>query len=189
MKKRLHNKGYSLVEIIVVIAIMAVGIGAFSVSLVTIASNNARAVGNSLDVLISKAKTNSLYNTPLVYLRVAVEGDNIVADIYENGSSSSSGVRLVPREVIGPSSVPVTLTGFHITSAQFAGGTPLILIFDRGTGEMYQVLEVGSGLGAKLPLIPPDASTRPQIRLGNPAGRNFVINLVAPTGGHEFASG
>lgn len=179
MNKRLKNNGFSMIELIVIIAIMAVGVTAFSVSIATVVSNNARQVSTNIDALISKGITNSNYRSPWVYIEISIsaDGNSYIGRCFENSSTLQTDM-LGPAENLGSTRVQIILNGFANPSITTAN--PLRIAFERGTGRMYEVTNVSTFTCAEL-------TGRPEIEVG--ASRNYVVELVARTGGHSITRG
>lgn len=93
MKKEMNNKGFSLVELIIVIAIMAVLIGVLAPQYLKYVNNskvstditNAEQIATTINVAVSDSDTDNLWATPATGMSISV-GTNIYDD----------GTRIVP---------------------------------------------------------------------------------------------
>ena len=126
-----NNKGFTLVELIVVMAIL--GIVATLTALSVGASNSARAeqCATSVNSLISKCRAGSLSQSVNVQLTISFDGNgNIVGEYSEGGVPVSTdtfpgrGITVLCTTIVSNSPTTNALTKTN----------PLTLSFDRSTG-------------------------------------------------------
>lgn len=162
MKK--NNRGFTLVELIVVVAIIGVVAGIVGLTAGTAVSARAQRGAESVNVLVSKCKAGCLSKTGDVHLTLSVEGGNLIGRYYENGS-------LISTDSLPLSGVTVSYTtkksGFDPVTVALAGN-PLTLSFDRATGAQIQPGGVGC------------------TTISFDGGRVFTIQLIPSTGMHRL---
>lgn len=186
---KLNNKGYSLVEIVVVLAIMAIGVGIFSVSLAVISANNVRSCATDTDVLLSRGKVNANYREPMVYIEISDDGTNLIGNYYEAGMITSDTTfdpgELKESKVLGANTISVDLTGFTDLTGAPVTALPIYIAFMRGTGEMMQAVETGGSF-----TMIGFPGTNAEIAMQwNTTGTRYIIDLVPFTGMHEVRAG
>lgn len=99
-----NDKGFSLVEMLVVIAIMAILTGGAAASIAIVNNANVNKAAKMLDDAFSKARTNGMARGNDYHLKLAMEGNSLYA------STTVSGV-LETKEKISGGGVSVTLPG------------------------------------------------------------------------------
>lgn len=127
-----NNKGFSIVELIIVIAIIAVlGTGAmFSISLIF--SSNAKACANSLKTAIADCKVTTMGKEE-AWMEI-YRGSN--QNVYYQIHTKKNGVEEIKDpEKIGGDRVYLQYTDAAGTSAELTtSGSHIIVAFDRATG-------------------------------------------------------
>jgi|GEM_PF-1943936 len=190
MKKFTGNKGFSLIELLVVVAIMAIALTMISLSIAVVFSNNVRSAANSVDSVLSKAKVNANYRAPIVFVEFAVVGENIIGRYYEGyvaGEGTASGLTIgTPAtfrgyEVLGKSSINVSVTGFSANGTRDLATNPIVIGIERGTGRLLEGTPDGGGY-----VFAPFSGTQAVISLGNTTS-TYNINLTTFTGKHEVS--
>lgn len=122
------NKGYSLVEMIVILAIMAAlgGVVAYGLSLV--GSKPVAQCARQMQILLEQNRTVAMGKENNTYVVIYKTSDGVMAQEYINGSSSGK-----PPTKIGESTVDVTCGGTPIGNTESTGTK---VEFDRGTGAL-----------------------------------------------------
>ncbi len=139
--KKGNNKGYTLVELVVVIGILTV-LGGVSISLLgALPANEVRTAADRLQIQIGKARTNALsFKAAGLVLEQAADGIyvTITADRIVNASHGGSGPSVSSAEErmkLGGGQMQVTLIPAGGGSGQVMNpGDRLVLTFDRGSG-------------------------------------------------------
>jgi len=109
------DKGFSLIELIVVIGIIGALVGALAVSVGSMFSQRAQQTATSAAALISKCKITSMSRAGDISLRFYKNADgNIIGDYYENGS-------IVQTHILGASSVVQDPPDVYISFARATG--------------------------------------------------------------------
>ncbi len=184
---RSNNKGYSLVELIVVIAIIAVvGLGA-TWSIILVFSANAKTCANDIVGAISECKIETMSkgqgNVKLILYRDG-EGGTIYSELlfkdasdhwtFKNGQPEGTAGE---REKIGASrcSVGTTDGSDDIPTDR---GTAWVICFNRATGSFVSAEDVADGVAG-------DATTQALLDSGiwvQGGSKKYQITLEALTG-------
>ena len=128
-----NNKGFTLVELIVVMAIL--GIVATLTALSVAASNSARAeqCATSVNSLISMCRSRSLSRAGDVQLTISLDGNgNIVGEYFKNGDGVPVSTDTFPGR--GITVLCTTIVSNSPTTNALTTENPLTLSFDRSTG-------------------------------------------------------
>ncbi len=142
-----NNDGYSLIELIIVIAILAVimGVAMFSVSMVF--SANAKACANDIQRAIADCKVTTMGKAD-AYMEIYRDANG---NLYSQMHVTQNGaVEDMEPEKLGSSKVTVTYTLDDGTTGELtAGGSRLTVKFDRASGSFAagtcQNIEVRGG--------------------------------------------
>ena len=124
-----NNKGFTLVELIVVILVLGVVSGITALSINLIGSSSARQCATQMDALISKSRVSSLSHTEKIYINLYMLDGKVVGDYYENG------VRLSSKELSGRR-VAVSCVVGGVVSNLGNSSNPLKLSFNHSTGAL-----------------------------------------------------
>lgn len=131
----LNNAGYTLLEMIVVCAMLAIGITIVSMSINTIFSLEMRQCTKTIGSELSKEKVTAMTRAGAVYMRLYKDDDGIFIDKYEND--------VLVEEHIKVGTVKITVK-YYIGST--TEGTPLdgngiIIAFNKSNGSFKTVKE------------------------------------------------
>ena len=172
-----NNSGFSLVELIVVMAIIGIITVIVGISVSTANSAKTEKAAASVNALISKCRAGALGRAGVVYIKISQEGSgNIVCEYYEEGTLVSAGTyangKLVSTDTISGNKISVSYTtqktGFSpVTTA--LPGHPLTLSFNRSTGAI---------------MPQSDGSYCASIIFSG--GRAYTIRIYSSTGAHEL---
>lgn len=121
-----HKKGFTLVELIVVIAILGILAASTSVSISLISGRKARQAAHTIDSLLSQCRVSTLSGAKNPYLSIAETDGKYYAVYYENG------VKREEEELGGQQLACAFLAG--AAEYQISDSQPLCLAFDRKTG-------------------------------------------------------
>lgn len=166
-----NSKGFSLVELIVVAAIIGICIGLASLSVSVVFSSLAMKCSNSINAELSKCRINAMSRAADVYLRLYCDADgNVIADYCEGGAVVSS-------EEVGGSRVTVTFETDTEHTLSYSGGVDLCLTFRRDSGALVTLKSDGS-----------DAEYQCTKITVSGGGRSYIITLVPATGAHTVGA-
>lgn len=141
MKKRKNNKGFSLVELVVVIAIMGILVGLTGYGVSLISTKAADECAQRLQIMLERSRTTVMGKSD-AYLELYTSGDKIVVkETIINGDGTisepkvveigGSGVTLEYYLTENPSATDPVLTG-----PISLGTTPLKIAFSRDSGSL-----------------------------------------------------
>lgn len=184
------NKGVTLIELVITIALLAVigGFVTYSVSLLT--GQDARECANNLSVSLDRAKNYALNKSGSAdaFMVIKREGGSYKAEYYVPtnpiDSPATATYKKVEEEKIGKGSVGITCylesgTSFAITETQW-----LVIYYDRITGAFKKMKKISSDDDIA------DIAAKPNIavceRIEVKKSRTYEITLVLPTGKHTL---
>ncbi len=159
---RRDNRGYTLIELMVVVAIMVTLVGVLSLSLNTVFSSRAKRCAYAIDSYIDMCRIRSLSRAGTVYITLELDGEGRVLGSYYEGTPAA----LKSTELLSGGGVDVVYTVGGADTA-LSVSNKLTLAFSRESG-------------AFKPVSGTDYCT--EIRVT--AGRTYVITLVPSTGSH-----
>jgi len=188
MKK--NNKGFSLIELIVVIAIMSIMVGFLVVSLSTVFGTKARECAEKVSAKIDSVKTGSvsLYNETMELKYhsksepgYSSDGYYATCSVYTIDNQAQS-VKASEDEIrkVGASNIAIKAYTSDGNNFDLDSSTGIIISFDRSTGAFKQAMK-DDGVG----LV--DGSNNPvyfEKITFSAGGRTYKIEMVPETGKH-----
>ena len=137
--KTKNNRGFSLIEMVAVIAIMAVALGVIGMSVTYIAKTRSRACAEELNAAIEFTRLNCLSKAGNVELRVYTKDDGIYMSKVWEGT----------EEKIGSNRISVSYAysdgaGDAVSKTLGDASDPLVISFEKGSGGI-KVPALGSG--------------------------------------------
>jgi prepilin-type N-terminal cleavage/methylation domain-containing protein len=181
-----NNRGFSLIEILVIVAILGVALTFFSVSIVSLSAADARRCAVDMNSMMSRTKVNAMYRSQ-PSLRVYIAPDGRVRGEYsEWGEDAVSGDwRWIEQQDEILSNRPGTTVRFSRPGATdielTAPGQEFRISFQRGTGTLLNIPPAGNpedtevvrgGLESRIEVI--RGSTRYAITVINATGKHSV---------------
>lgn len=164
-----NNRGFSLVELIVVVAILGVCVGIVAASISAISSSQARKCAASIDAALSRCRVSAMSRAGEVYLTLSVDGDGVVtvAQYEKNGDA----VTEISSDAVGSSRCGVSYQVKGAADAAALDASGLTLSFDRDTGA-FDFTGNAKGVLTSITV--------------SGGGRSYVITLDALTGAHRI---
>lgn len=127
------NRGFTLIELIVVIAIMGILVAVVSTSTSVAVSARARGCSTQLADCLARTRISCLSRSGISYMTVEKDGSKWVLTCYENGASNYTGGTSVYTQTVSGGGVDVSVDGTAI-----ADGGSAAFSFARGTGKLIQ---------------------------------------------------
>lgn len=170
-----NNKGFTLVELIVVVAILAILAGVIGLSVGTVSRTRARKAANAISDLMSQCKilTLSGENDPCV--KVYAESDGAYwAELTVKNADGTRTAR--EKEKLGSTALGIQ---YKTDAVHDPKDAPLYIAYDRGTGALLPQDEAAAKAG--VPGLT-DTNSCVYITVGS-----YTITLTPLTGHHTLA--
>ena len=134
------NRGYTLVELMVVVAIIGILAGTLTLSVSVVSSGRARKAAQAVDDMLSQCKVLTLSGADSPSVTVALVDDTYYASLY-------LGATLRSQEALGGADLQITYTKGGMINPQPIASSALPFSFHPTTGaliEGYDALSVGN---------------------------------------------
>lgn len=145
--KKLNDRGFTLVELIVVVAILGILSGVMSYSVNQIFSSQARKFADEYDALLTQCRVSTLSGAaaPTYVMLCQDSGGTYYGVLYEGGTE-------VSRKKLGGDNLSCTFTygSGTGTTAAISDSQSLCIGYNRSTGAFLTLNSVGSGLNTGL---------------------------------------
>ena len=138
----MNNKGFSLIELIVIIAIMGVLVGGASLGIGLVFSKDAMKCATRLNDSIYDARANSMYKAGEFKLIIDNSGSANTATISQTDLTPATSDTVYLDGV--DSSKKTTISARFVTEAVPAGtaiSLPVSVTFDKAKGNVYSVVD------------------------------------------------
>lgn len=177
-----RNSGFSLVELIVVIAIMAILVGVATYSFALVTGKEAGQCANNLGTALDKAKNYALAKSGSTdaYLLVKYDSDEgYIAEYYVPDSpiATAGNCHLVESEKLGKKSVEVTVELDGVGFISLDDSKELRVYFNRITGAFKEAELVSGGS-----VIHTAYCNKIEVK----RGKQYELDLIAATGKHTI---
>ena len=146
--KKLDNRGFTLTELIVVVAIIGIFAGVVSASINHIFSNKTRKFVNDCDAMLTRCRVEILSGARQgdTYVALGQKNGQYYVAFYKNG-------RMEEEEVLKDNSATCTYT-LDGTETPVEADPALELSFNRSTGELTSDCTEINVSGTKITLVP-----------------------------------
>jgi prepilin-type N-terminal cleavage/methylation domain-containing protein len=132
--RKKEKKGFTLIEMLVAITLIAVSAGIIIATSVSISASNLRSCVNIANSLLSKCRVNSLYRPDPVFVEYSISAGRIIGRYYENGEQRE-------ERILGNANrITVTYTADE-TEFDLSSGA-LRLSFSRGKGALMDLQDI-----------------------------------------------
>lgn len=152
-----NNQGFTLVELIVVIAIMSIIAGVSSNVMSSVSNQELKDFVNSYDAMLSECKVETLSGMPSPSLKIVVEDGEYRAVLYKNGTE-------VKKQYLGEDYLTCK---FYTADGTEKSGS-LSISYDRSTGAITTSIE--------------DVT---KVSVSNKKGTTYSVELIPQTGYHK----
>ncbi|ODU55285.1 MAG: hypothetical protein ABT01_06560 [Clostridium sp. SCN 57-10] len=167
-----RNKGFSMIELIVAIALLGIAVTLIGGSITQIFSLDQRQCANELNSAISRCKIGAMSRAGDVYLKLSVSGDGVFCTYYENDTQTE-------QRKIGKPTLTISYTDDAGVNHTVTEAAPLYLSFVRTTGAF---LKVGDAQRLADPAAAPADYYCETIHVGA-----YRVELIPVTGRHDVA--
>lgn len=173
-----NNRGYTLVELMVVIAILAVLSAIALVSLSVLSSTGAQQCATKADALLSTCKINRMSRGGTIYIRLYLDGEGLVhGAYYEQEAPAAPEDTPAKDEVLSGRKVSVSFTSPDAADpVELADGVSLYVSFNRETGGLINFSSQADGTVAD--------TTGKGIITVTGGGKSYTVTVDALTGSH-----
>jgi prepilin-type N-terminal cleavage/methylation domain-containing protein len=177
--QRVKNKGFTYVEVIIVLAILAVALVVVFTSINSIHALNVKQCVKDIAGELAKEKIAAMTRKSDVYMRLYKTGSGIYADEYENSTLVSAGVFL------GKSSVGITWFSETNTAGTKLGSDGIVIAFNKSNGSFKSIGDAWALYsGAAAPAYADEYYT--QLVVANPYGSKSLV-LWPQTGKFSYS--
>ena len=170
----MNDKGFSLVELVVAMAIMLVLASVVGVSMFAIGNSDVQSVATQTSSLISKCKVDSLSHSGDTYIIFKKEDDSIIAQYYKQNA-------LLESVVLSTANITMEYTLNHSTIKNVET-EPLVITFNRTTGGFFDMKHANELIG-NTSYGEDVFCTAITLSLGTKVS---VIEIAPSTGGHKI---
>ena len=153
-----NNKGFTLVELIVVIALMAIIAGVSSYTISTVSNQELKDFANNYDAMLSQCQIETMSGMRNPVLEIAVNRDGEYRATLYSTTTRNDGSTV--REVVKSQYLGEDYLVCKYDETTLARTDTLTVQFDRSTGEIttnkgFKTISVSNGRGTyKVQLVP-----------------------------------
>ncbi len=159
------NHGFTLIELVVVIAIMGILAGVAAISTSIIPASRAKSCASRINASLDRCRTGCLTHGENTYMTLSVNSDGKIEVAYYE-SADASNPDPADKAVLSSGGVTVTGGGTALT----ASSAPIKIAFDRSSGALKE----------------PVKKTDYTLTVAG-GGRPYTIHIVGATGSHEIS--
>lgn len=180
------NKGFSLIELVVVVALMALLVGVLGYSFSLVTGQEARQCANNLSTALDRAKNYALTKSGSsdAYMELTRDTDGSFLVTYyvpakawtNNAQSGTADYVAIDSQTIGKKAVEITCNLTTIGSVTLTSGTSIRFYYDRISGALKKVVWVTGGSQQE--------DHCQQITVSR--GKTYLLTLIEATGRHSL---
>ena len=173
-----RNKGFSMIELIVVVAIIGIFTALASISFNYLKSGNVKAAAKTIDSTLSKLKLDTMSKEAKPYMCLYREGNYYymfctTADKAESPSTTNG-------EKIGNGNVKITINN----SKTIAEGEVVYIAFKKGSGAFTEEVKKSSGDITTVHDGISDSDATIMVERADGSGTKYTIHMIKDTGKH-----
>ena len=174
LKERDNNKGFSLVELIIVVAIMAVFMSMIAVSYFIVGRANMKSVSSDFNQALGNAQTNTMgrMDNYDVYITVNASTGEATFRVGTNGEENTFANEKIPVKVWNGSEYIVLNANMRISFSKSSGAVKDVRIGCSADGSGGERLGGATGISEY------------KFLFGDEAGKHYVVHLIKATGKH-----
>ena len=128
-----NNKGFTLVELVVVIAMMAIIAGVSSTVISTVSKQELKDFTNNLDAMLCQTKIETMSGMPDPALEISIKDGEYRATLYKNSSSTAREV--IKSQYLGDDYLKCTYVSDGNVN-NYTGNGVISFKYNRNTGEL-----------------------------------------------------
>lgn len=204
VRKEINNKGFSLVELIVIMAIMVVAIGMASLSVSILTGSEAKQACEKISAQLNEVKTGSMARMDedfnVVYVADPDTTDTVWADkagyyvvkqmyTFEKDDTSAKGYKSVCSGVehryLCNDRVTMTFAYDGGTEDEIPSGKGIGILFDRATG-LYKGVKVNCVLESDGSINGTEVDKQPVSLTMKSGLKSYRIDFISETGKHQI---
>lgn len=180
------NKGFSLIELVVVIALMALLVGVLGYSFSLVTGQEAKQCANNLGTALDRAKNYALTKSGSsdAYMEITRDTDETILVTYyvpakawaKNAVPGSADYVAIDSQTIGKKAVQVTFSLTDAGEVSLTSGTSFRVYYDRISGAVKKVVWVSGGTQTE--------DHCGQITISR--GKTYRLTLIEATGKHSL---
>ena len=187
------NKGYTLVELVVVVSIMAILLTIIVPNVSIIWSFRAKRAANSIAAALDKTKVEAM-NRLVGEMKLEKRSDGYYITYYLDRGKRAADISEEDAEQIGPARLRISYTTEDGMVHELSEGEPLILTYDRDTGAFRPIQsnvvtqsQVNEYLEKNQDIAFPDTGHYCTSIIVSGGARSRVITLIKDTGKYQIS--
>ena len=187
------NKGYTLVELVVVVSIMAILLTIIVPNVSIIWSFRAKRAANSIATALDKTKVEAM-NRLVGEMKLEKRSDGYYITYYLDRGKRAADISEEDAEQIGPARLRISYTTEDEMVHELSEGEPLILTYDRDTGAFRPIQsnvvtqsQVNEYLKNNQDIAFPDTGHYCKSIIVSGGARSRVITLIKDTGKYQMS--
>lgn len=187
------NKGYTLVELVVVVSIMAILLTIIVPNVSIIWSFRAKRAANSIAAALDKTKVEAM-NRLVGEMKLEKRSDGYYITYYLDRGKRAADISEEDAEQIGPARLRISYTTEDEMVHELSEGEPLILTYDRDTGAFRPIQsdvvtqsQVNEYLEKNQDIAFPDTGHYCTSIIVSGGARSRVITLIKDTGKYQMS--